>query len=365
MKFIFSFCVLFAILCSVSYSASEDMSKTKDIETVNAAAELYIVRREYSAAETVLKSLLDAGWKNARSYFLLGELFRKKKEFGSAAASYSQSISINPNLCCSYIGRGKTFESLNKTQDALNDFNYVINMFPNYSQAYDARGSLYYKQGLPDASISDFSKAIDLAPKNYSARINRAKAYIDVEDFHNASSDLEYVIESYKGAPLGEYIGDEIAWAYFYKGRLLERLSKENSDLYPQALESYKNFLKCVIPEDGDAAALYAKNVVADIDKPKDSSAVISKVYRQGEYILSVEMDFENNSPRPVRTVTINNFDLILDGTPIGRRTAVFKPKNNAFIEPFSSGKLYFLIYNYSKPFSTWRVSVFEYLPNY
>lgn len=363
---LFIFTIIFiSAETSVSYAESaekQNSSAVSESSMLVSSAEVYASKGNYDLALIALDRAVRLDPANYRAYFLRGEIYRLQKNFQSAADSYSSAIEFKPDLCSAYLGRGKSYESAGNYNFALTDYNYIIERFPDYSPAYDARGELYRKNGQYSSAIADLSQALKLAPRNNSAYLNRAKAYMELGYYDYALTDLESIEAAYAGIPLGGKIGDEIAWTHFYKGKIYELLSGGNHEYFQKAHESYKLFLSCSVPEDGDKAVLYANHYISGkIISEEGISPEIAKVVRMGTDAILVEMKVINNTDREIYSIEVPHFDLSLDGVQIGRRPASFEPRNDVSVRPYSTGSLFFVIYNYPHPFSNWNTSVFDY----
>lgn len=76
---------------------------------------------------------------------------------------------------------------------------------PEYSRAHDTRGAILLRQRLPLMAAQAFGKAIELAPRNASYYLNRAAAYLVLEEIDAMCRDFQ------SACTLGECEG--LAWA--------------------------------------------------------------------------------------------------------------------------------------------------------
>ncbi len=347
-------------------SFAKDTGASEDVFRLLTSAEAYINLGDYDSAIDVLDKAEKLDKKQARIYFLKGEAFRKKKNNELAILEYTMAIKKRSDMCSAYVGRARALIADGKYINAMKDLNFVIDNYPLYTDAYDERGIIYFKKGMYDSAIADFNQAIKNSPNDNKAVINRAQTYIAMGKLYEAENDLDFVISSYSGVPLGGNIGDEIAWAYFYKGKVYV-MKSDNEEDQNMAKECFKKFLSCKKPENSDAEYLYASKFVAgEITPETNVKAEIVGVKHIGDSSILVEMKVENNTPHIIYSVEVPNFDLVLNDTNIGRRVAMFSAKETTeVISPFTTGILTFLIEDMTIPFTSWNVAVFDFNVNF
>lgn len=369
MKYLIYSFILFGFLlfiCPVDSFAQDKIGESQDIYRLLTSAEAFMTLKDYNSALDVLDRVEKMDKSQARIYFLKGEVFRLKKDYDTAILEYNLAIKKRSDMCSAYVGRARALIAKSKYIDAMKDLNFVINNYPNYTDAYNERGLVYFKKGMYESAIADFNQAIKNSPNDNKAVINRAQTYIASGKLLEAENDLDFVISSYAGIPLGGDIGDEIAWAYFYKGKVHVMKSDDIED-QNIAKECFEKFLLCKKPENADSEYLYASKFVAgEITPETNVKAEIIGVKHIGDSAVMVEMKVENNTPHIIYSVEVPNFDLVLDGVNIGRRNAMFSAKDNSeIISPFTTGHLSFLIEDITLPFTSWNVSVFDFNVNF
>ena len=366
--FIYLFvCLVFLFFVSPSNSfAKEKIGESEDIFRLLTSAEAFITLEDYNSALDILDKAEKLDKKQARIYYLKGEVFRRKKDNDSAILEYTLAIKRRADMCSAYVGRARAFIANGKYINAMKDLNFVIDNYPLYTDAYNERGVIYFKKGMYESAIADFNQAIKNSPNDYKSLINRAQTYIASGKLSEAENDLDFVISSYAGVPLGGNIGDEIAWAYFYKGKVhvMKSDSQEDQDI---AKECFNKFLLCKKPENSDSEYTFASKFVAgEITPETNVKAEIVGVNRLGDSAIIVEMKVENNTAHVIYSVEVPNFDLVLDGVNIGRREAMFTAKDTSeIISPFTSGIFSFVIDNIEMSFTSWNVAIFDFSVNF
>lgn len=347
-----------------SYASKEESARFES------ASEGFFQHGDYDSALTMAEKAAEADSSNASAYCLMGRILLSKGVPDKAEKAFMRAIFLKKDMSSAYAGRARALLAAGNDKDALAVINRLISLYPEYSDGYNARGELYLFSGLYRAAVSDFTTALKHAPMNYSALANRALAFIRLDDFKSASADADAVLEAYAGiAPGTPGTGKELAWAYYYKGLVYEaenRIGAAND-----AVKCFKEFLKCKRPPFSDDAVKHAESIISQVSGADHTSyaesssgradCCIARVVRQGADSVCVELKVDNRSSVPVYSVRAENFDLSLDGEPVGRRTAVFVSRSGSAVQPGSSGTLYFVVSGVGKAFSTWNVHVFEF----
>ena len=246
MKYIFYFLIVlsFSFIYFSESPAKDGVGASEDIFRLLNSAEAYINLGDYDSALNILDKAEKLDKRQARIYFLKGEAFRKKNNNDSAILEYTSAIKKRSDMCSAYVGRARALIANGRYINAMKDLNFVIDNYPLYTDAFNERGLIYFKKGMYESAISDFNQAIKNSPNDNKAVINRAQTYIAMGKLYEAENDLDFVISSYSGVPLGGNIGDEIAWAYFYKGKVYV-MKSDNVEDQNMAKEGFKKFLLC------------------------------------------------------------------------------------------------------------------------
>lgn len=95
---------------------------------------------------------------------------------------------------------------LDRPLAALEYSNRALAGAPDYSRAHDTRGAILLRQRLPLMAAQAFGKAIELAPRNAPYYLNRAAAYLVLEEIDAMCRDFQ------SACKLGECEG--LAWAF-------------------------------------------------------------------------------------------------------------------------------------------------------
>ena len=155
------------------FEAALSLSKSKDINVLNAVANANIDARDGDAAYAIEKLNLATqikNFNNPETYLLLGDAYRKQIDGGNAVQSYQKALTLDPKLAEAKFKIGKIYETQNNREFFLQAFEDAIQMDPNYAPAYH---ELYYYY-----ATHDVNKAVTYLDK-----------YISVSD---PGPDMEY-----------------------------------------------------------------------------------------------------------------------------------------------------------------------------
>lgn len=108
-----------------------------------------------------------------------------------------------PDQVIELINSANQKASEGNAEEAIKDLNTAIKLKNDSYEAFAARGIIYASKLYDNQSaLKDFEKAIKLKPKNGLLYIYRAKVYLEMNRFSNASDDF---IKSYKLKPKNGY----------------------------------------------------------------------------------------------------------------------------------------------------------------
>ena len=167
--------------------------------------------------------------KNGYSYLQIATLRIKTDEYGKALTAVNMAIKYLPSKDIEYMAfarvtRAFVYLNLEDTASAINDYSAAIKLNPNDEDLYERRAQIYYEQGKYDIADADYRKIIQLQPgsvigymgigrnankqKRYEDAIKqfdyvtklansyssvysfRAEAYLGLEKWNEATSDI-------------------------------------------------------------------------------------------------------------------------------------------------------------------------------
>jgi len=99
------------------------------------------------AIEKLKQATTVKGFKDAETYCLLGDAYRKFIDGGNAIAAYQNALAINPKYARAFYRMGKVYQTQGKTQEDIymKYFNDAIAADPNYIPVYQNLYLLYYQ----------------------------------------------------------------------------------------------------------------------------------------------------------------------------------------------------------------------------
>lgn len=133
----------------------EEMGKKNDVVAVCNAAEAYIQADELDQASAILGKLLENPFPVPRTYLLMAEVSRLRKDFSGAEDYYEKALKNDSNSAIVKTGLGRLYVDMNELEKAEAAFNEALAKDP---------GSLAATRGLAQTFIQkgEFQKAIDL-----------------------------------------------------------------------------------------------------------------------------------------------------------------------------------------------------------
>ena len=173
-------------------------------------------------AEAVLNKEISVNKKNAAALSLLGEIYRKKRDYKKAIKFLDKAISADPEYPVSYIYKGRTYFAMQKFDEVSAEFDlFIDNMKPLVT---DDRTKNFYISSLHDISMIYFElkkydelravvdEILRLSPKDQTALYNlgvyyyvyerkRSRAYsyfsksIEVDGSTPTAAKARYAIE--------------------------------------------------------------------------------------------------------------------------------------------------------------------------
>ena len=179
-------------------------------------------------AEAVLDKEIKLNGKDAAALSLLGEVYRKKRDYSKAVKFLDRAISANPKYPISYIYKGRLYFSMQKFDEVSAEFDlFVSNMKPLIE---DEETKKFYIANLHDISMTYFElkkyeelraiveEILRLSPKDQTALYNlgvyyyiyernRARAYsyfsktIEIDKSTPMSAKARYAIEFMRTNP--------------------------------------------------------------------------------------------------------------------------------------------------------------------
>src|SRR5579872_4993615 len=132
------------------FETAISLTKGKDVPVLNAVADNNIAAQLGDAQYAVEKLTLATQTKNFRdadTYVLMGDAYRKLIDGGNAVQSYQKALTIDPKLAEAKYKIGRIYETQNNPEFYLPAFEDAIQMDPNYAPAYYELYIHYFNHG--------------------------------------------------------------------------------------------------------------------------------------------------------------------------------------------------------------------------
>ncbi len=179
------------------FETAISLSKGKDINVLNAVGRANVFANLGDANYAVEKINSVAGEKkdprNADSYLIVGEAYRKLIDGGNAVTAFQKALSLDPKLAEAKYRIAKVYQSQNNPDYFVPAYQEATTLDPNYAPAYNELFTYYFLRDInkskeyfdkylavTDPKPSDEYDRISLlfAARNYQGSIDSAKAKI-------------------------------------------------------------------------------------------------------------------------------------------------------------------------------------------
>ena len=201
------------VLCAISaYAENYSYSNTSRL----------VSEGKLDEAETALIKEISLSDKNASALSLLGEVYRKKRDYKKAVKFLNRAISADPKYPISYIYKGKLYFSMQKFDEVAAEFDLFVDTMKPLIADEETRD--FYISSLHDISMTYFElknydrlrividEILRLSPKDQTALYNlgvyyyiyernRSRAYvyfskvIDTDGSNPTAAKARYAIE--------------------------------------------------------------------------------------------------------------------------------------------------------------------------
>ena len=114
----------------------------------------------------------------------------KQKEYEEAIRHYTKAVEFKPDFAEAYYNRGYAYYRKGDFDNAIKDYNITIEFEPDFAEAYYNRGCTYHRKGDSDNAIKDYNITIELDPNYAEAYSNRGEAWLRLQKWEKAKSDL-------------------------------------------------------------------------------------------------------------------------------------------------------------------------------
>ena len=181
------------------FETAINFSKGKDVEVLNAIA-LANVKAKPGDATYAIEKLNQATqtkkFRNADTYLIMGNAYRKLIDGGNAVTSYNKALEISPNLAAAKNGIGKIYETQKNQEYYLKAYEEAVALDPAYAPAYFNLFYHYYFRDVNKAGeyLNKYIANTDQGPET--EYINTDYTYAK-GDFAGARQKAESLIQQH------------------------------------------------------------------------------------------------------------------------------------------------------------------------
>ncbi|MGD2010562.1 MAG: tetratricopeptide repeat protein [Desulfobacterales bacterium] len=122
-------------------------------------------------AETMLRKAVALDSKNVESYFFLGKLYTRSKDYARAIVAYQKAVGLDPDLADALFNLGFIYASTGMYEDAEKMFARAVRTHPPYlDKALFNLAMVQQKLGKKEESRTNLEKAVAVKPDNQKAQ---------------------------------------------------------------------------------------------------------------------------------------------------------------------------------------------------
>jgi tetratricopeptide (TPR) repeat protein len=149
-----------------------------------------------------------------------GEIMEGMKNFDGALVEYKKAVEMAPEQAGTHYALGNAYWSLRMWEAATEQFNAELVNDPTNCLAQWKIGNIVLEQHAnPEEALADVDKALAICPSLMQARLDRARALINLDRHSEAVKDLEMVEKADPAEPSPHFL---LAQAYRAVGRTQE-----------------------------------------------------------------------------------------------------------------------------------------------
>jgi Flp pilus assembly protein TadD len=165
----------------------------------------YVLLVDYPDADKWLTKMLEWAPNDSEGWYYLGRTKYNENRFAEAINAFQQCLKLDPknvkaedNLGLSFAGLGRNDEANAAYQQAIA---WQAEFLVKNPGPYVDLGSLLVDENRPQDAVPFLLQAVEIAPRESRAHELLGKAYIRIEEFPNAQTELEKAIELSPQAP--------------------------------------------------------------------------------------------------------------------------------------------------------------------
>lgn len=146
---------------------------------------------------TLLNALFGAAQINTEQVMNVGRNALYFEDYILSIQYFNQVIAAKPYLAQPYFLRALAKYNLDDLKGAEADVSDAIERNPFITDAYELRGVIRQNQGKLAEAVEDYNRALNILPENRSLLFNKSMALVDLKDYKNARTTLNFLITKY------------------------------------------------------------------------------------------------------------------------------------------------------------------------
>ncbi len=208
--------------------------------------------------ETIVEndSEFDEAWE------LLGELYRRRKDWPNVLRVYKKLMKLNPDHPEAYYWLAIAQRHEGKTEEALSNLKFTTELMPEHSRALYSMASIYDAGGKTDKAVECLQKSLEGEERLEMAYNLLAEIYISTDKVNDAIKVYEEAISEYADSYLLHYnLGISLMMVRRYEESV--RIFNRAHKLTPDDPALYYNWASAAISlkNYSEAAALYKEGL--------------------------------------------------------------------------------------------------------
>lgn len=183
--------------------AREALEQLLELEPDNAYAlaymgKLYAEDENYLRASQYINRAIDVDSSNYDFFLDQGTYEHYLGHFDAAMASWTKSISLNPDYFLAYVYRAGLYSERSQFSEALADYMNVVRTNPKYYYAYEEIGVLQWREGNWAESRRAFLEGLKYYENNYAYVLMVAATYLKENNRNEMRNYLAKAMRAFK-----------------------------------------------------------------------------------------------------------------------------------------------------------------------
>jgi tetratricopeptide (TPR) repeat protein len=257
------------------FETAINLTKGKDVEVLNAIGRANVDAKQGDATYAVEKlkqAEQTRKFRNAETYLIMGNAYRKLIDGGNAVTSYNKALEIDPKLAAAKNGIGKIYETQKNQEQYLKAYEEAVQLDPAYAPAYFNLFYHYYFRDVNKAGdyLNKYIANTDKGPETEYIQTDytyakgdfagaRQKAEALIQQYGQAVNPRMYRMVAFTADTLGDLAAAKAAMDSF----LVK--SEQGTDVEDIKSTDYEEMAKITskIPEFKDSAFTYYEKAIA------------------------------------------------------------------------------------------------------